>query len=378
MKRRGGRSLESFKAMIHSKICIVDDDRIARENCAALLHSEEYDLAFAQSGQSLLANLPEIRPDVILLDVMMPGMDGFEVCQALKSGTLWRSIPIILVTALDSREDLIRGLNAGADEFLAKPVNGPELRARIRTMLRIKRQHDRLRATLKLRQDLANMIVHDMRVPLGAIMLYCELMRQRGKLGSEDRTDLEVVDSQARRLDGFVNDMLQIAKMEGGKLILQRNPVDVNELVNRLREVHCAVAESRGVDLHFDLPLESPVLELDASLFGRVLDNLLSNALKVSRGGQSVRLEVFYPMSSGDAEPESPEVELRVTDEGPGIPVEQREMIFDMFKVVEMGETKGPQIGLGLTFARQVAEAHGGRLWMEPNEPRGSIFRLQV
>ncbi|MCB1036577.1 MAG: hybrid sensor histidine kinase/response regulator, partial [Acidobacteria bacterium] len=285
-------------------------------------------------------------------------------------------VPIILVTALDSREDLIHGLNAGADEFLAKPVNGPELRARIRSMLRIKQQHDRLRSTLKLRRDLANMIVHDMRVPLGAIMLYCQLMRQRGKLGPEDRTDLEVIDSQARRMDAFVNDMLQIAKMEGGKLILQKTRVRVNDLVDHISEVHSAVAESRGVHLHFDLPEEAPYLELDASLFDRVLDNLLSNALKVSRSGQTVRLKVHYP------EPEEgvdgPTLHLQVLDEGPGIPEDQRDLIFDMFKVVELSEPEGLQFGLGLTFARQVVEAHGGRLWMEPNEPQGSIFHLQL
>ena len=364
--------------MDKSKICIVDDDRIARETSAALLHSEGYDLTFAESGQILLEGLPTIQPDVILLDVMMPGMDGFEVCQALKADPGWRRIPIILVTALDSREDLIRGLNAGADEFLAKPVNGPELRARIRSMLRIKRQHDRLRANLKLRRDLANMIVHDMRVPLGAIMLYCQLIRQRGKLGAEDRTDLEVVDSQARRVDGFVNEMLQIAKMEGGKLILQKTRVDLNELVDRISEVHSAVAASRGIHLHFDLPSEAPVLELDASLFDRVLDNLLSNALKVSRAGQTVRLEVSYLKPSAAEGKGAPKVELRLSDQGPGVPEDQRELIFDMFKVVEMGETKASQVGLGLTFARQVVEAHGGRLWMEPNEPQGSIFLLRV
>lgn len=364
--------------MISPKICVVDDDRIARETTAALLGSEGYDLAFFDSGHDLLESLPATHPDVIVLDVMMPGMDGFEVCQTIKSDAQWRRIPIILVTALDSREDLIRGLNAGADEFLAKPVNGPELRARIRSMLRIKQQHDRLRAMLKLRQDLANMIVHDMRVPLGAIMLYCQLMRQRGELSPGDRTDLEVIDSQARRVEGFVNDMLQIAKMEGGKLILQTSQVSVNDLVSRVSEVHSAVAESRGIRLVLDLPPEDPMLDLDPSLFNRVLDNLFSNALKVSWAGQTVRVVVTYPASEEGPDPSAPSLRVRVLDEGPGVPEDQKDLIFDMFKVVEIGELEGLQFGLGLTFARQVVKAHGGRLWVEPNEPRGSVFHLEI
>jgi len=143
-------------------ILIVDDDSSARDTLEALLFQEGYDLFFAANGQEALERIDDVNPDVILLDVMMPGMDGFQVCQVLKTGPNWRHVPIILVTALDSREDMVRGFDAGGDDFVSKPIDGLELRARVRSMLRIKRQYDLLEAqrrelqeTLHLRSKLA-------------------------------------------------------------------------------------------------------------------------------------------------------------------------------------------------------------------------------
>ena len=148
--------------MVNELILIVDDEPSARDTLEALLFSEGYHLAFAASGQEALDRLDELTPDVILLDVMMPKMDGFEVCQLLKSDKQWRHVPIILVTALDNKQDLARGLDAGADDFVSKPANALELRARVRSMLRIKEQHDLLEAqrrelqtALHLREELA-------------------------------------------------------------------------------------------------------------------------------------------------------------------------------------------------------------------------------
>ncbi len=359
------------------RVCIVDDDRIARETAAALLLPDGYELVFAQSGQDLLARIDEILPDVILLDVMMPGLDGFEICRLLKENPRWRPIPLILITALDSREDLVYGLDAGADEFLAKPVHGPELRARVRSMLRIKDQYDQLQTAFRLRRDLANMIVHDMRVPLSAALLYSQLIRRRGELAAKDLADLEVIESQVRRLDGFVNDMLQVAKMDGGRLILHGTLVEASALVREVGEVHAAMAESKGVKLVLDLPQEPLAVHLDASLLGRVLDNLLSNALRVSRAGTTIELRLRKPVPSGE-EDRPVRLRVEVADMGPGVPARMREEIFDMFRVGETKDPQGPHFGLGLTFARQVVEAHGGRMWVEDNQPRGSVFVVEL
>ncbi len=153
----------------------------------------------------------------------MPEMDGFEVCRLIKGDQRWQHIPIVLVTALDSKEDLVSGLDAGADEFVSKPVTTLELQARVRSMLRIKKQYDDLMALLQLREDLANMIVHDMRSPLTVILGYSETRerRLRQKL-PEEAAPLQKIHRQAQRLQGFANDMLMLTKMAHGQPLLQR------------------------------------------------------------------------------------------------------------------------------------------------------------
>jgi two-component system sensor histidine kinase/response regulator len=354
-------------------ILIVDDEPSARDTLEALLFRQGYDLAFAASGPEALACLNEIEPDVILLDVMMPGMDGFRVCQRLKTDKRWRHIPIILVTALDSKEDLTLGLDAGADDFLSKPVNGLELRARVRSMLRIKKQHDELEAILHLREDLANMIVHDMRSPLAAILGFSELLKRK-TTALDDLEDIEVIWTQARRLESFLNDMLLLAKMEKGKLILDRSTVDIGQLVLEVEKSHDFIARSKRFNLVTDLPEESRPILLDANLFQRVLDNLISNALEFSPAESTVTLRVEYPR----AETASPHVRIQVLDEGPGIPEEHRDRIFDKFETVALKKGDVPQVGLGLAFCKMVVEAHGGHIFVDANEPKGSVFTVEI
>ena len=360
-----------------SLILIVDDEPSVRSTLEALLYQEGHDLAFASSGREALVRLGEAKVDVLLLDVMMPGMDGFEVCQHLKTDDRYRHIPVILVTALDSKEDLVRGLDAGADEFLTKPVGGVELRARVRSMLRIKQQYDELQAALRLREDLANMIVHDMRSPLTSIIGYGELL-QDNLTEPGDLKDMDVVLTQARRLNSFANDMLMLAKVQAGKPIVMRSAVDMNQLVEAAGEVHSVIARSRGLDLVVDLPDESQQVSLDANLIQRVLDNLVSNALKFSPQGSTITLRVEYPGPETESGPHAPTVRIQVADEGPGVPAEHRERVFDQFEIVELKKTGVRQVGLGLAFCGMVVKAHGGRITVDDNEPRGAVFTVEL
>jgi two-component system sensor histidine kinase/response regulator len=357
-----------------STILIVDDEPSARDTLEAILFREGYNLAFASDGPEALDRAAELRSDLILLDVMMPGMDGFEVCRRLKADERSRHVPVIMVTALDSKQDLARGLDAGADDFLHKPVNGTELRARVRSMLRIKTQFDELQATLRLREDLANMIVHDLRSPLTVISLRSSLLRRK----LDDPNDLRSVDdirAQARRLDTLLNDLLAQAKMREGKLLLSRSAVDVNQLVQETVEAQAAVAQSGRIMLTADLPSETQFVSLDANLFSRVLDNLLSNALKFSPPESAVTLRVDYPPGGAAAQPS---VRIQVIDEGPGIPKEHRHRIFERYEIVRLKKDNVPQVGLGLAFCKMAVEAHGGQISVTDNEPRGSIFTVHL
>ncbi len=354
-----------------STILIVDDEEVARDILQGFLFRGGYQLAFACNGQEALTYVEESPPDAILLDVMMPDIDGFEVCQRLKASKQWRHIPIILITALGGREDLIRGLEAGADDFLFKPVNDLELRARLRSLLRIKKQYDELQANLEMREDLAHMMVHDMRTPLSAILGYSELLLLQQSLMPEYADSIAKIHSQAQRLNSFINDMLMVAKMEAEQLILNRTEVDPSQLIRKVKESHEVTAASKRITLKLDLPEETRQISLDNNLFERLLDNLISNSLKYSPPDIEVTLRLAYPAGG------TPQLRLQVLDQGDGIPEEDRDRIFDKFKVAALKE-KGSQVGLGLAFCKMVVDAHQGRIFVTANQPAGSIFTVEI
>ncbi|WP_341528451.1 response regulator [Nostoc sp. UHCC 0302] len=211
-------------------VWVVDDEPNGFEVIELLLRREGHHLTYFNSGKAILNQLESSLPDVILLDVMMPEIDGIETCRRIKANSNWKPIPIIIVTALDSKEDLARSLAAGADDFLTKPVNGVELRARVRSMLRIKQQYDALQASVNLRRDLSKLVVEDLRQPMSTLLLGSHLLLQ-SHLEPKDKERAEMVHAAGLEIDGIISGLLRLAKMESGRLVLNRVEVDFNELV---------------------------------------------------------------------------------------------------------------------------------------------------
>jgi signal transduction histidine kinase len=358
-------------------ILIVDDEVNARRTLEMLLLPEGYNLLFAEGGSRALAMLQEIEPDTILLDVMMPGMDGFEVCRRIKGSDHWQHIPIILATALDSKADLTRGLQAGADDFVSKPVNGLELRARVRSMLRIKKRHDDLQDTMHLRSELANMIMHDIRNPLTNIEIYCDLI-EREIQSAAGLKYLQTIRHESSRLASFVTDMLLTAKMEQHRLVLDYSLVDLNELLHAIYQHHKLLAESRTINLELALPSQTQQIALDVELWKRIFDNLLSNAFKFSPSGGKVTLKAHYSESAPATGNKQPAVRVEIADEGPGIPQEYHERVFNRYHLAAFGRRDVTQVGLGLAFCKLVMDAHGGRIWVEDNQPHGAVFIMEL
>lgn len=358
------------------RILVVDDNPTARETFSELLTLEGYEVLAASDGLGALTSVPDFMPDVILLDVMMPVLDGYSVCRRLKSDPQWQHIPIILVTALDTRTDLVRGLEAGADEFLSKPVDRVELRSRLRTMLRIKKQYDSLQAALKMREDLVHMVVHDMRSPLTVILMHSSLLSLQGKqLPPEQLDSVEAIRTQAARLNAFANELLLLGKMESGELVLQQQEVIISEMLASLREQYALLAQSGGIQFRYEEATQPYPVLLDPGLFTRTIDNLLANALKISSPGDTVTLQVGFPR---DGSPETPDLQVAILDQGPGVPAEYRETIFDKFKTVKVKKKGVSQTGLGLAFCKMSVEAHHGRIYVTDNQPRGAKFVVEI
>jgi signal transduction histidine kinase len=358
-----------------AKVLIVDDDHSVREAFEAILAPDNHELTFAPDGATALKELQTLIPDVILLDVMMPNLDGYEVCRRIKGDHRLAHVPVVLVTVLETKEDLVKGLDTGADEFLTKPVAAVELRARVRSMIRIKSQHDRLKDALKMREELANMIVHDVRAPLSVIIVHAEWFAKGEGAAPEVRKRGDSILAQAERVTAFLNDMLLLAKLEAGKLVLNRAPVHVSDLVRSAEVEHRVLAESRGISLALELPERDRYLMLDPTLLARVLDNLLSNAIKYSARGDTVSLCVRHGEGKG-GRPAGVRIEVR--DQGPGVPDADKARIFGEFEIVRGSRAGVSQIGLGLTFSKLAVEAHGGSISVANNEPRGSIFIVEL
>ncbi|KAF3891236.1 response regulator [Tolypothrix bouteillei VB521301] len=352
-------------------VWIVDDEPNGFEVIELLLRREGYHLNYYNSGKEVLNRLETNLPDAILLDVMMPEIDGIETCSRIKANSLWKHIPIIIVTALDSKEDLARALESGADDFLTKPVNGLELRARVRSMLRIKQQYDALQATINLRHDLSKLVVEDLGQPMSTLLLGSHLLLQ-SNLESKDRERAEMVYAAGLEIDAIVNGLLRLAKMESNRLLLNRVEVDLNELVEVVIANFQAIANSKQIQLKTELQKQRRWLSIDTNLFQRLLDNLLTNAIESSPSGSTITFRVNY---SNTTEPLK-QATITITDEG----TSSKHLQQSILEQYELGSlvSGASQIGLRLTFCKMVAEAHGGAIAIKDNQPQGSIVTVDI
>jgi len=361
------------------KILIIDDQVDNFEIIEALLSKDAYQLYYASSGMKAFSLLETIEPDVILLDIMMPEMNGTEVCQHLKSNDHYKSIPIIMVTALDTKEDLAHALDQGANDFVSKPINSLELRSRVRAHLRTKSEHDELKALLKLREealifreDLSNMIVHDLRNPLATIILAAGIVqRYIDKLDQKPlilKKIAQILES-GHKLEDMIDGLLLMAKLESGKILFNPIPTDLYELGIEATNDFELVANSRQIQLISELPDPNQTVLTDTTILRRVIDNLLSNALKFSPEGSQVILSLEYLSEN--------HFRVQVADKGVGITEAEKEKIFEKFEIGNLKKNTS-QTGLGLAFCKIAIEAQGGTLAIADNHPQGSIFMIEI
>ncbi|MEB3214912.1 MAG: hybrid sensor histidine kinase/response regulator [Nostocales cyanobacterium 94392] len=330
--------------------------------------NHDYQLHYAANGQEAIASLDIFKPDIILLDVMMPGIDGIEVCGRIKAMPRWQSVPIIMVTALNSKEDLANCLKSGADDFISKPVNGVELRARVNSMLRIKHQYDDLQTLLKLREDMVNMVVHDLRNPLTDILLGVEILKSGNYPTDNYQYKLSRIYSSAQALQVLIDDLLTMALLESGKVSPNYKEVYICELIQSVISNFEAIAAKKNQLLVSQLPEESSrKVLIDATMMHRTLDNLLSNAIKFSPHDSQIIFKVEF-LTSGHCK-------IQVIDSGPGVADALQQKIFEKY---EIGKSMSnvSQIGLGLAFCKMVVEAHGGEICVKNNQPQGAIFEI--
>lgn len=366
-------------------VLVVDDTPANVRLLSGILKIAGYEVVTAPGGGEALAALreggPGPSPDVVLLDVMMPEMDGFEVCRRIKAAPETAYLPVVMVTALRETADRVRSLEAGADDFLTKPVDEVEVVARVRSLVRVKRQraaveraYADLRRAESQRDSITAMLVHDLRTPLTAIigpigMLTTELADQ---LDETQRELFTMCSRSTHRLLGLVNDLLDVSKMESGEMNLHLADTNPAHLITDAADQLAPLARESGIEIVRDIQFELPTLRADPDMLIRVLVNLIGNALKVTLAGGTVTVSVWL-------EKDGRAVTFAVRDTGEGIPREAFEHIFEKFGQVE-GRKAGRKMstGLGLAFCRMAVEAHGGRIWIESELGQGSTFSFTI
>ncbi len=344
--------------------------------------SPEYKIKVATSGaQGLELAMQEPLPDLILLDIMMPGMDGYEVCRRLKADSRTKQIPVMFLSALDKESDELQGLDAGAVDFITKPFKLEIVRARIGTQIELLRMRQQLQeARLKAEAAsqsksvfLANMS-HEIRTPMSAIMGMTDLALEKAA-DPQQRSYLETVKLSADSLLSLINDILDFSKIEAGQMELDEHPFLLAEAVEAAVRTVSVLSREKGLDIITEISPDLPkAVEGDSLRFRQIILNLLSNAIKFSEKGP-IRIAAV-PEKIGL---ESVAVRVSVIDRGIGIRADKIGMVFSAFSQADSSVSrKFGGTGLGLAICRQLCELMDGRIWVESEYGKGACFSFVV
>jgi signal transduction histidine kinase len=356
----------------HGRILVADDEHKNRELLRDLLELEGHAVIEAENGMVALEKAESEACDVILLDVMMPQMDGLEACRQLKQNPKTTHLPVLIVSALSEQEQRLQGVAAGANDYLTKPIDRRDVLFRVRNALYAKRLYDqgqedlaKLRELEILRDNLTNMIVHDMRSPLTGITGYLEMLEMSAgeKLDSNDLAMLRSAKSSGLVLVGMVNSLLDISRLEAGKMPLDIKKSDIDVLIQEA--LNSLGSLTRKASLLYQKQAIPVMVNCDTALVTRVIANLVGNAIKFTPEGSTVTVSVER---NGD------KAKLNVADTGRGIPREYHKKIFEKFWQVEIRQKKISSTGLGLTFCKLAVEAHGGEMGLKSEVDKGSTF----
>jgi two-component system, sensor histidine kinase and response regulator len=358
------------------RILVVDDEPANVELLARRLEALGAEALRAMNGEEALATAAREMPDLILLDVMMPGIGGLETCRRLKINDMTAPIPVIFATALTDAADLSKGFEVGGYDYITKPIEPIELAARVRGAIFTKRLQDELRGTNETlrrversRQELVGMLGHDIRNLANSLVAFLQLVRlgQLDPSRPEFSELLGLSESNVTELLRMVNALLDVYKMEEGRLEPDQRLVPLESLVTKSIQQLAAEARARGVEMGCKTGEE--MVYVDETLLVRVFTNLLANSVKHTPSGGKATVEASAAADGW--------VTVRVRDTGPGIPAADGDNIFDRFYQTAGGRSRGGT-GLGLAFCKLAVELHGGTIRVvNPGEP-GAVIEMRL
>lgn len=353
-----------------SRILVVDDVSKNLQVVGTMLRNEGYQVMPATSGAQALERVQAQPPDLILLDLMMPEMDGLEVCRRLKAGEATRQIPVIFLTASNEMEHLVAGFEAGAVDYITKPFNAPELLARVRTHLELKHARARLREMNDEKNEFMGIVAHDLRSPLGTVTGFADLILEDREMPREDLEDFtRRIRDTAARMAHMVQNLLNANTIERGEMNLNLCETDVAEVLSAVVRGCRPRAAAKQQTIHHEGGNGVAMARIDPHVLAQVFENLISNAVKYSPAGKNIFVRLKQPPG---------EVRCEVQDDGPGLSAADQKKLFGKFARLSAKPTGGEHAtGLGLSIVKRMVEAMNGQVWCESELGRGALFAVR-
>ena len=371
-------------------ILIVDDNSVSIRMLVHVLKKKDYDIAISRNGCQAINMLEDIRPDLILLDIMMPELDGFKVCRTLKDNPRTSEIPVIFLTAKEETEDLVQAFELGAVDYVTKPFNGLELLARVQTHLdlkfardtqkelliqleenlnEIKEKNEKLEELNKIKNEFLGMAAHDLRNPLGVIQVtseYLLLIDLNNNLSEEQLDLLREINTSSEYMRDMLNELLDITAIESGQLKLEIKVEDYINFLKHIIKLNKPLADRKEISLELNVKDTVPPMNFDKNKITQVLNNLITNAIKFSWPETEISVEV---RKEGDS------IITGIIDQGQGIPFDEIADIFKPFQKTSVKATAGERsTGLGLAITKKIVEGHGGKISVESKVGKGTRF----
>lgn len=367
--------------MFKHKILVVDDRPENIFSLESMLAADNCEILSASNGNEALRIAYNESLSLILLDVQMPGMDGFEVAGILKENNKTKDIPIIFVTAINKDMSFVmRGLEGGAVDYLYKPLDIDFTRAKVAAFLRLyeaqaelNRKNIDLQKTNSEKNYYLGVAAHDLRGPLGHIKMFSEYLidELEGKIEEDHKEYLSIINKSSTFLLRLVDNILDISKIEAGELKLNHQEIELTDFIREQISLAAPHAQRKSIKLNFTPHIDNINIECDPIHISQVISNIVTNAIKFSAQGTTVN--IITNQHNGE------QVVINISDEGQGIPADEIPTIFNAFQKTSVKSTGGEKsTGLGLAIVKKIVEAHGGSIWATSQVGKGSTFSFTL
>jgi two-component system, sensor histidine kinase and response regulator len=353
-------------------LLVVDDQEVNIQVVGAVLGNLGFEILPATSGLQALKRLAVRRPDLILLDLLMPDMDGFELCRRIRDNPDWAEIPIIFLSSADDKDLIVRAFQSGGVDYITKPFNHAELISRVRTHVALKAARDELKQLAEDKDELLGVLTHDLKNHLGGMDMSAQMLRDRTEAMADPKLRLmaENISHSSSQMLAFVKEFLANASADHG-LSIKPESISLKEAASRAIQQHQEAARRKQLVFETVLQGNGALVQADAAALNQVLDNLLSNAIKFSPSGKQIRITV--------CEPGARFVECQIQDEGPGFTEEDKARMFRRYSRLSARPTGGePSTGLGLSIVKKLVLAMHGELACQSTPGNGATLAFRL